>query len=38
MLPWKEDEPEDEQVRFIEQCQGGRVTLVEACRQFGIKS
>ena len=36
VLPWKETSPEDEQVRFIEQCQGGRVTLVEACRQFGI--
>ena len=35
-MPWKETSPEDEQVRFIEQCQGGRVTLVEACRQFGI--
>ena len=36
MLPWKETSPENEQIRFIEQCQAGEVTLVDACRQFGI--
>ncbi len=36
MLPWKESSPESEQERFIEQCQAGEVTFVEACRQFGI--
>ncbi len=35
-MPWKENSPESEQERFIEQCQAGEVTFVEACRQFGI--
>ncbi len=35
-MPWKEISPESEQERFIEQCQAGEVTFVEACRQFGI--
>ena len=36
MLPWKEISPQSEQERFIEQCQAGEVTFVDACRQFGI--
>ena len=36
MLSWKETNPENEQVRFIERCEAGEVTFVEACRQFGI--
>ena len=36
MLPWKDTNPENEQVRFIERCQAGEVTFVDACRQFGI--
>lgn len=36
MLSWKETNPENEQVRFIEWCEAGEVTFVEACRQFGI--
>ena len=36
MLPWKETSPETEQMRFIERWQGGEVTFVELCRQFGV--
>ena len=36
MLPWKDTNPENEQVRFIERFQAGEVTFVDACRQFSI--
>ena len=36
MLPWKETNPENEQMRFIERWRAGEVTFMEMCRQFGI--
>jgi transposase InsO family protein len=35
-VSWKQTSREAEQIRFIERWQGGRVTFVELCRQFGI--
>ena len=35
-MPWKQTNPESEQVRFIERWQAGEMSFVEVCRQFGI--
>ena len=36
MLPWKQTNPEREQIDFIERWKGGEVSFVELCGQFGI--
>jgi len=37
VLPWKETNPESEQIRFIERWEGGgEVSFVDLCRQFGV--
>ena len=36
VLPWKQTNPEREQIYFIERWNGGRVSFVELCRQFGV--
>jgi len=35
-LPWKETSRREEQIRFIERWQGGAVSFVRLCEQFGI--
>lgn len=37
-MPWKQTSPEQEQERFIERWQGGEVSFVRLCQQFGISA
>ena len=36
VLPWRQTNPEEEQIQFIERWKAGRVTFAELCGQFGI--